>query len=79
MFFMSLGAIDMQVLTDLKSQVLISPDPFGIRRSRTTGTKGRRSRTTVAWCVARDRPSPYGSRDRHAVGLTSELTSCLLR
>ena len=48
-FLCPLGAIDMQVLTDLKSQEVVSPDPFGLRRSRTTVARG----------IARDRPSPY--------------------
>ena len=39
--------------------------PFGIRRSRTTETKDRRARTTVARGMARDRPSPYDSRRVH--------------
>ena len=32
----------MQVLADLKSQEVISPAPFGLRRSRTTVARGMR-------------------------------------
>ena len=78
-FLMSLLAIDMQVLTDLKSKELAAS--CAVREQAIPNYRNfRQARTIVARGMARDRPSPYGSRgvhrragDRPPQGLTAVL------